>query len=253
MGPAGVAFVRIFVGFLTLSCYPGSWRKIDRRDRGRVALLGAIWFAFPLSMFPLAEQRVSSALTGMLNGSNPLFATLVASALARRLPSRGVATGLGIGLFGAFLMGVPSLGKGASSAEGIALIMAALVSYGFALSLARGLQQQYGGAPVTWRALGMASVFTAPFGLPDVLTAHWSWGPMLSLLALGGLGTGIAFLIMAAAAGRFGASRASGTAFLIPAVALVLGIVVLGERVERISVAGGAICLAGAWFMKRST
>ena len=49
-----------------------------------------LWLAFPLSMFPFAEQHVSSALTGMLNGATPLFAAAVASILARRVPSRAV-------------------------------------------------------------------------------------------------------------------------------------------------------------------
>jgi drug/metabolite transporter (DMT)-like permease len=58
---------------------------------------------------------------------------------------------------------------------------------------------------------------------------------------------------MAMSAGRFGASRASGTTFLIPVVALVLGVVLRNERVALLSVAGCAVCLAGAWLMKRAT
>jgi drug/metabolite transporter (DMT)-like permease len=54
-----------------------------------------------------------------------------------------------------------------------------------------------------------------------------------------------------AAAGRFGAARASATTFLIPIVALILGMLVLGERVDAVSVVGGMICLVGAWVMKK--
>ena len=98
--PNGITFLRIVIGFLTLACFPAARRPVEREDWGRVFWLGLLWFAFPLSMFPFAEQRVSSAFTGMLNASNPLFATLVAAWLAKRWPSRGVALGLAVGMAG---------------------------------------------------------------------------------------------------------------------------------------------------------
>jgi drug/metabolite transporter (DMT)-like permease len=96
-------------------------------------------------------------------------------------------------------------------------------------------------------------VLTAPLGIPDLLAAHWSTGPLLSLLALGVFGTAVANVLMASAAGRFGAARASSTLFLIPVVALVLGVVVRHEQVALLSVAGGLVCLVGAWLMKRDS
>ncbi|MBC8166613.1 MAG: DMT family transporter [Bryobacteraceae bacterium] len=253
IGPNGVCFVRILFGFATLALFQSSRKPVARADWGSVAWLGLLWFAFPLSMFPLAEQRVSSALTGMLNGANPLFATLIASYLVRRAPSRGVAEGIAVGLIGTILMALPAMNEGRSSTLGIAMIFAALVSYGFALSIARSLQQQYGAVPVIWRAQGVALVLTAPLGIPDLMSAHWSIYPLLSLLALGVFGTAIANVLMAKAAGRFGAARASGTTFLIPVVALVLGVLVRNEQVALLSVVGGGVCLIGALLMKRAT
>ena len=88
VSPSGVAFARILVGFLTLSLVPAVRRPIQRADRARTALLGIIWMAFPLTMFPFAEQHVSSALAGMLNGAVPLFVAAVAGGLAGRVPPR---------------------------------------------------------------------------------------------------------------------------------------------------------------------
>jgi len=133
------------------------------------------------------------------------------------------------------------------------MILAALVSYGVALSIARSLQQKYGAVPVIWRAQAVGLILTAPLGIPDLLAAHWSPAPLLSLLALGAFGTAIANVLMASAAGRFGAARASGTTFLIPVVALVLGVAVRHEQVALLSVAGGLVCLIGAWLMKRAS
>lgn len=252
VGPGGVTFLRILIGFATLALFPTARNPVERKDWGKIAWLGLLWFAFPLSMFPFAEQRVSSALTGMLNGANPLFATLVASFISRRWPSRGVAASLVIGIVGAVLMALPALHEGRSSTEGILMILAALVSYGIALSLARSLQQQYGSVPVIWRAQAVGLVLTAPLGIADIRAAHWALLPVLSLLALGIFGTGIAYVLMASAAGRFGAATASGTAFLIPAVALILGVVLRDEHVVLLSVIGGIVCVTGAWLMKRA-
>ena len=251
IGPAGVTFVRLLVGFATLGVLASARQPVASTDRKGVALLGVLWMAFPLSMFPFAEQRVSSALTGMLNGAVPLFAAMVASVLARRLPARGVTLGLAIGLTGAVVMAWPTLHEGRSSVVGVLLILAALVSYGLAINLARPLQQRNGALPVIWRAQAAALVLTAPLGIPDLLNAGWATGPWLSLLALGALGTGLAFVLATNAAGRVGSTRAASTAFLIPPVALVLGIVVRNEHVAPLSVFGAAVCVAGAWLMTR--
>lgn len=245
VAPNGVTFSRIAIGFLTLSLFPSARRPVARADWAGTAALGVLWLAFPLSMFPFAEQHVSSALTGMLNGATPLFVAAVASLLVRQLPDRGVITGLVVGLGGAVVMALPAMG-GSNSAFGVGLIVLALVSYGVALNVARPLQQRNGAVPVMWRALGVALILTAPLGLPEVLQGDWSLRPALAMLCLGAGGTAIANVLTATAAGRLGATKASATAFLIPVVALVLGVVIRHERVTALSLAGAAICLFGA-------
>src|SRR6185436_17926773 len=186
---------------------PSARRAILPEDRAKTAALGVLWLAFPLSMFPFAEQHVSSALAGMLNGATPLFAALVASLLARQAPSRRVALGLAVGFAGAVLIALPGLaGLGAmrGQAKGVLMILAALVSYAFASSLARPLQQRNGALPVVWRALGWALILTLPFGAPAIAHAHWTAASLGSLVALGALGTGVAYAILATAAGRLG-------------------------------------------------
>jgi drug/metabolite transporter (DMT)-like permease len=200
-------------------------------------------------MFPFAEQHVSSALTGMLNAATPLFAAIVATAFARKAPERTVVIGLAVGLSGAVLIALPSLSEGANSLFGVTLILAALVSYGFAINFARPLQQRNGALPVVWRAFGVGLVLLAPLGIPDVLHAQWSLRPALALLGLGALGTGVAFVLMATAAGRVGAARAAGTVFITPVVALFLGVTLRNEHVATLSVVGCVVCLAGAWVM----
>jgi drug/metabolite transporter (DMT)-like permease len=111
---------------------------------------------------------------------------------------------------------------------------------------------QHGALPVIWRAQGIALLLTAPLGIPDVIAGEWTLVPVLSLLALGALGTGVAFVLTAIVAGRMGAPVASAIGFLIPPVALFLGVVVRNERVPLISAIGSVICIAGAVIMQRN-
>lgn len=250
-GPAGVTLARLLIGFLTLSLFPAVRKPVARKDWAGIVGVGILWMAFPLSLFPYAEQRVSSALTGMLNGTVPLFTAIVAAMLARRAPEGRVSAGLAVGLGGAVLMALPGLSEGHSSAIGVGLIIAAVSSYGFALNIARPLQVKYGALPVIWRAQIVALLITTPLGARDLLAAHWSTGPVLSLLALGSLGTGAAFILATTLAGRVGATKASAMGFLIPPVALLLGVVVRGEHVAPLAIAGAAVCVAGAELMRR--
>lgn len=249
--PDGITFARFVIGFLTLSLIPGARRPIQKQDRAGVFWLGVLWLAFPMSMFPHAEQYVSSALTGMLNGAVPLIATIVATIVTREIPSRNAIIGLTIGMAGAVLMALPNLDAGGSKAHGVILISAALICYGVAINIARPLQQRNGAIPVVWRALAVAMILTAPLGIPELMKARWSLWPALAVLALGSLGTAIANVVMAVAAGRFGSSRASATTFLIPVVALLLGMTIRGEHVPGVALGGIALCLMGAWLVRR--
>lgn len=251
VGPHGVAFARIAAGFATLACFPAARRPIARDAWPRIALLAIFWMAIPLTLFPYAEQRVSTALAGMLNGAVPLFAAIVAAIIARRLPTRNVVIGLGVGLSGVLLVALPNLSKGGASMDGVLLVLLAITLYGISINVARPLQMTYGALPVLARALGLATLITAPLGLPEVIHGNWSIVPFLSLVALGALGTGIAYVLSTTAAGRLGATRASSAIFITSPVALLLGVVLLHERIALISIVGALLCIAGALIIRR--
>jgi drug/metabolite transporter (DMT)-like permease len=166
-----------------------------------------------------------------------------------------ILVGLAVGLLGAAMIALPGMSEGGGDSgqiRGVLLIVAALISYGVAVNLARPLQQRNGALPVIWHALGVAVLLTAPLGVPAVLQAHWSPRAIASLLALGAFGTAVAHVLTATAAGRMGATTASATAFLIPVVALALGVGVRHEHVAWLSIVGAAVCLGGAWLIRQA-
>lgn len=245
--------MRVGFGFATLSLFPSARRvKIDRADMSRVLLLGLIWMALPLSIFPFAEERVSSSVTGMLNGATPLFIAVVAAFLARRLPPGQQIIGVIVGFSGVALIAIASGGGGDNSWYGIGLIFVALVLYGFALNVAVPLQQKYGGLPVLWRAQGISLVLITPFAIPSLDDVHFAWGPLFAMVGLGVLGTALAFVLMANNAGRLGSTRASVSVYLVPVVSLLLGSLVRHESVAVLAIVGCGIAVLGAYITNRT-
>jgi drug/metabolite transporter (DMT)-like permease len=250
--PMLITWLRVALGFATLSLVPRAHARIERADWPRIVLVGVVWMAFPLSMFPIAEQHVSSSVTGMLNGALPLFAAAIASILLHRLPGRRQRVGLAIGTLGVVLIGLPSVTEGSSTAFGVALIVLALMSYGVAINVVVPLQQRYGALPVLRSVAMVAALLLAPFGLAAIPSSSFSWKAAGCTVALGALGSAVAFVAAATLAGRVGSTRGSTTTYLIPVVSLVLGAWVLHESVHVLSVVGSAIVLLGAFVTSRA-
>ena len=251
LAPEVITPMRLVFGFLALGLFPAARQRVERKDWPRIASLGVIWMALPLSMFPFAEERVSSALTGMLNGANPMFTAAVAWMLLKRPPATNQRWGLVLGFLGTALIALPSLGEGRSEAIGVLLILFAMVCYGIALNLAVPLQQKYGSLPIFWRAQMVAIAITVPFGITGLDDSQFEIIPVLAILALGVFGTALAYLLMGGLAGRVGATRASISTYLIPVVAILLGVIVLAEEVHPLSLIGSALVLIGAWMGSR--
>lgn len=244
--------MRIAFGFATLACVPAARVRLPRAAWPRLFLLGLIWMAVPLTMFPFAEERVASSVAGMLNGAIPLFVATVATLVYKRRPSRAQVYGLAVGFGGVVLIALPTLDDGSSSVLGVGLIFVALACYGFALDLAAPLQREFGALPVLWNTQLVALVLTAPFGIAEIGDSEFAWKPFAMIAALGVFGTALAYVAMAANAGRFGSTRASVTTYLIPVVSLALGAVILDETVEIVSVIGCVVTLWGAYLAGRS-
>lgn len=249
--PETITPLRLAFGCAALGCVRASRAALPRAAWPRIALLGLLWMALPLSLFPFAEERVSSSVTGMLNGAIPLVSALVGAAFFGLRASASQIRGVLVGLVGVVVVAIPTATEGNSSVAGVAMILIAFVFYGFAYNVATPLQQQYGSLPVIWRAQIAALVMTVPFALGSVDRVDVELQPTLMVGLLGVLGTGVAFAVAISNAGRLGPTRASVTTYLIPVVSLALGAVIRHEDVHVLSVAGCAIALVGAYLVGR--
>lgn len=250
--PGLVTLLRVGLGASTLALIPGARAtKIHRDDWGRIIALAVFWVAVPFSLFPIAQQWVDSAVAGMLNGAVPIFTALIAAVLLRSAPGPMQIAGLALGFGGILAIAVPSAGGEASTAIGILLIIVATIGYAISLNMVTPLQQRYGSLPVMARIQAIAVLMVTPFGLFGLTESTFAWPSLLAVLVLGTLGTGLAFVMMGTLAGRVGATRASFLTYLLPVVALILGVVFRDEVISPISIAGTGLVILGAFLASR--
>lgn len=249
--PGLVALLRIAFGAAAISLVPRARRPIEPEDRLRIGLLGAIWMAVPLTLFPVAQQWIDSSRAGMINGAMPLFAALIASLLLRTMPGPRQILGLAVGFTGVVLVSLPAAGEGSSSLVGVLLLLFATVLYGLSANLTVPLQQKYGALPVVWRAQLTAVVLMIPYGLVGLPASRFSGASLTSVAVLGLLSTGLAFVLMAVLVGRAGATRGAVAIYFIPVVATALGVIFRDETVGAMGIAGIVLIVAGAWLTSR--
>lgn len=250
--PGVITFARVALGAGALQALARDRLVVDPRDRAKVVWLSILWAGVPFTLFPLAEQHITSAATGLLTGATPLFTGLFGALWFNRAPQLPQKLGIGVGFVGIVLITVSSSTEGATAPVGVAMVLVATVCYGIATNLAGPLQHRYGSVPLMARMLTLGTVWTAPFGLAGLADSRIAAGPVVATAVLGVVGTGVAFALMAGLVGRVGGPRASFITFLIPLVALVLGALFLDETVGVSALAGTGLVLVATFLASRS-
>ena len=251
--PGLITLLRVGSGALALLLLPKPSVSIRPDDRARLVLLSVLWVGLPFTLFPIAEQYINSSVTGLLNGATPIFVSVVATLFLRQPPRGPLLVGIVVGFVGITFISLPSIGDGASEARGVVLVLAATMCYGVAINVAAPLQQRYGSVPLMARMLVLATIWTTPYGVWDLSEAEWELGPLVAVLVLGVVGTGIAFAIMGALVGRVGSQRASFITYLIPVVSLLLGVTFRDDSVAALAIVGIALVIGGALLASRAT
>ncbi len=226
----------------------------ERLPRGRgiwgsLLFVGVVANVVPFFLIAWGEQYVSSGLAGIYNATTPLFTLLVATAaLPEERPTAAKATGLVVGFLGVLLVMAPWRGTGSSALAGQLACLAAAACYAVAITYTRRYLSGSGLPPVVLAAgqlVCATGVVGALFPLWTTSTVALPPRVLASMLALGVLGTGIAYLIFYRLIGEIGATASSTVTYLVPVVAVSLGVVVLGEVVGWNDFVGAAVVLLG--------
>ena len=247
-----VPFGRSFFGMVALFFIPGSRAKIAREHRPRLFVLGFIWMAMPFFLFPLAEKTVASSIAGMMNGALPVVVAIVTALWVHKAPSLQRIVAVVVGFIGIVLIAVPSINEGSSAdLKGILYLALALLCYAVGLNIARPLQAIYSPASLMLRVVAISTLISSPLGLTAMRSTTFSLSLIGSIIILGALGSGIAFLMFGTLLKRTGPIRSMIPTYFTPIVGTFLGVLFNDEKVLLLSIIGMLIVIFGAWLTSR--
>jgi len=197
-----------------------------------------------------AETRLTSSLTGLLIATVPLVAAIMAklAGLDDRLTGRRL-LGLGIGFAGV----VAIVGLDVSGAQWLAVLALAITAFGYALGpiIVDLRLANVPSLPVIAVAITANAIVYAPFAWLQRPTASVPASTWLSIAILGLVCTALAFVLFFALIAEVGPARTTVITYINPAVAVVLGTVVLAEPVTWGLVIGFPLVLIGSWLATR--
>jgi drug/metabolite transporter (DMT)-like permease len=247
-----VAFGRIALGAAALLLMVALRRERLPRDRRlwmHSLVAAALFNAAPFTLFAFGEKHISSILAGLWNATTPLWVLVVLlGAFPEERPTRGRLVGISVGFAGTAVLLGPWRGLGGGTLVGHLACAGAAVCYGFGFPYTRRYLASRGESGVVLSAcqLSCAVLVLGPFlalsHAPTVDIGVQGWG---SLLALGALGSGVAYALNYAVVRAKGSAVASTVTYVIPVVSTILGVVVLGETLSWNEPVGAMIMLSG--------
>ncbi len=252
LAPGVVAFARMVLGALALAAFPMARKGIERSDWGRFVIVAIAGNTAPALLFAVAETELDSAVAGMVTAGTPIVALVIASVMLKSLPGRSQVIGIGLGFVGIVMMTAPSLSGARAAPFGVLLVILAIFGYGLNSNLIVPLQQKYGGPTVVLWSLVISSILLAPIAALGINSSEFTMSAVLAVLILGVVGTGLARVLATTLAGRVGGPRMTTTTYLIPVVAIILGVVFRDEVVQPIAIVGVAVVFIAAYAATRA-
>jgi drug/metabolite transporter (DMT)-like permease len=276
LAPLQISGLRIFSGaavLMILLTASGDRLPRDRRLWAHLMVTGFFLGALPFSLFALGEERVSSALAGIGNSITPIATVLFSLLLLRgdKIGGRKIA-GVLIGFVGVLVILQPWESHGRPDLVGFGMTLVAGASYGVGWTYTRRFlgHADFGGLTLPaaqmltsagqmlialtawWLLRGDSLALAAPWSVhPNTAGGSVLW-PLLAVLALGVVGTGIAMSFQYDVVRAAGPTVGASVTYLIPVVAVCLGVLFLGERLQWPQIAGAAIVLSAAVLIGRS-
>lgn len=226
-------------------------RRLPRQPvvYAHMLVVGVLLCVAPFTLFAYGETHISSGLASIFNATTPLLTMVVASIfLPQERPTPAKLLGLAMGFGGVLVVMAPWRGVGGGSLLGELACLGATTCYAFAFVYLRRFVTPRGLDPITVALLqvGLAALvfaLLAPFVAADPVAL--SWPVVWSMLALGVVGTGIAFWLNVNVVVGLGATAASTVTYLTPVVGVVLGVLVLGETLSWNEPLGAVLVVAG--------
>lgn len=218
---------------------------------GHIVVASIFGNVLPFLLFAIGEQYTTAAIAGVIQGATPLVTLGIATlAITTEKASARKVIGLLIGFIGLVTVVGPWEAEGVGSIVGQLACVGAAASYAVSFVYVRRFiaPQKVPALAVTAGQLTSASALCAV-----VITFFSGWipsgelavGPVLSLFALGGASTGLAFVLLNRLIADAGATSASAVNYLVPLVSVIVGALFLSEPITWNVFLGGAVVVLG--------
>lgn len=247
-GPLAIADLRTAIAalvLLSLLVWRGGVAELAP-NAFRFLLLGAFNSAIPFTLFAYAVLSITAGLASILNATVPLFGALVAWLWLRERLTWLQWLGLAIGFAGVIWLSAGSASfKPGGHGWAIVAGLLASVSYAISGSVVKRYLGHVRPLAVATGSQIAASALLLPITLlylPPAMPSALEW---LALIALGVFCTGLAYALYFRLIARVGPTKTMAVTFLIPAFAIVWGVVFLAERVTSVMLGGCAVILIG--------
>ena len=251
MPPAAIALTRIVLGAVVVGVIVRTRRlpvPRDSRTWWHFTVMGLAYSALPFTLLAWGEQHITSALASVMNAGTPLFAAIAAAVgLHERLRFPQL-VGLVLGFVGvAVAAGVGGRDLASSSLAGAGGALGAAACYGFGFAYA---QRHIVGIPPLVAVLGQLVTGTALAAAPAVVAVageglDLDGRVLLSVALLGVFGTGVAYVLNYQSIAAVGPTRASLVTYIVPVVAIAVGVLFLDEPFRLRLLVGAALVVLG--------
>ena len=256
LSPSVLVCVRVAVAaalLLPLAAARG-WLRPVRRKLGWVLVFAAVEIGVPFGLLSWAEQRITSSLTGLLVAAVPLFAALLAWMLHLDARPGGLRlVGLLVGLAGvACLVGLDVHG---GDLVAVAAVLVSAFCYAVGPMVVTLRLAQLPSIAVSGVAMAAAAIAYLPPAVrqwPAGGATSVPWTAWAAVVALGAVCSALAFILFFALISEVGPARTTVITYVNPAVALVLGVLVLGEPITVGLLVGFPLVVAGSWLATRT-
>jgi drug/metabolite transporter (DMT)-like permease len=249
--PVALVLLRVSIAALALHVYlavSGPSFRLALPHAGGFLVLAVLNNVIPFSLIFLGQTEMGAGLASVLNATTPFWTLVAAALLANERLTWNKATGIGLGIAGTAVMIGPGLvaGLGGPVWAKFALVGASL-SYALALIWAR----RFRGVPPAVVATGQLTASTLAmlpivlFGVGTATMAGASAPVWAAVLALAVVSTAFAYILYFGLVASAGATNASRVTLVVPASAMLLGVLFLGERLEWFELFGMGLIALG--------
>lgn len=261
VGGGALALGRLMVGAVALGILvlaQRRWVWPTRRDWGRLVLYGVGWFAAYNVALNLAEHTLDAGTTAMIVGIGPILIALGAGLFLGEGIPRWLAIGAAVAFLGVILIGIgttlASSGDHPIDPIGVVWAVIAAVVYAVGVVAQKPMAGRLPASQITLIGCVIGLIACLPFTgqlvseLASAPSAAW-----IGVIYLGVVPTALAFTTWGFALGRMPAGQLGVTTYIVPPLAIVMGLIFFAEVPAPLAIAGGVLSLAGVALSRRKS